>query len=57
MKKVIITLPDSAGLVSVAVVKSEETEGALQIRLSTETETLTEEVTEIDMTEEETSED
>ena len=51
MKKVIITLPDSAGLVSVAVVKSEETEGALQIRLSTGTETLTEEVTEIDMTE------
>ena len=50
MKKVIITLPDSAGLVSVAVVKSEETEGTLQIRLSTETETLTEEVTEIDMT-------
>lgn len=51
MKKVIITLPDSARSVSVAVVKGEEAEGTLQIRL------LTEEVTEIDMTEEETSED
>ena len=51
MKKVVITLPDSAGLISVAVVKSKEIEGDLQIRLSTETETLSKEVTEIDMTE------
>lgn len=51
MKKVIITLPDSAGLISVAVVKTLETEGDLKIRLSNESEMLTEEVTEIDMSE------
>lgn len=52
MKKVIITLPDSAGLISVSVVKTFETQGDLNIRLSNETAVLTEEVTEIDATEE-----
>lgn len=52
MKKVIITLPDSANLLTVSVVKTFEKEGQLNIRLSNETAVLTEEVTEIDATEE-----
>lgn len=57
MKKVIITVPDNAKLISVTIVKGEERVGVTDIRISNELEKITDDITEIDMTEEATSED
>lgn len=57
MKKVIITVPDSTKLISVTIVKGEEMAGVTDIRISNELEKITNNITEIDMTEEATSED
>ena len=51
MKKVIITVPDNAKLMSVTIVKSKEMDGLVDIRISNELEKITEDITEIDMTE------
>ena len=57
MKKVIIKVPNNTKLISVTIVKGKEMAGVTDIRITNELEKITEEVTEIDMTEEETSED
>lgn len=57
MKKVIIKVPDNTKLISVTIVKGKEMAGVTDIIITNELEKITEEVTEIDMTEEETSED
>jgi hypothetical protein len=57
MKKVIITVPGNTKLISVTIVKGEERVGLTNITISNELEKITDDITEIDMTEEATSED
>lgn len=57
MKKVIITVPDDAKLISVTVVTGRELAGLTDIRISNELEKITQDITEIDMTGETESED
>lgn len=51
MKKVIITVPGNTKLISVTIVKGEETAGMTNILISNELEKITKDITEIDMTE------
>ena len=51
MKKVISTVPENAQLISVTIVKGEERVGVTDIRISNELEKITDDITEIDMTE------